>query len=488
MVERHQKQNPDQGLPDRGPALPSEGSITEGGPGDTGLLKQSMAPSASGKSRSRGPVAESKTPQAQLQRVRDVISGLIENPMTRTDQVLMLLRSNEDVSSLKLKDSDLEKLVIEAKDCRDGKVRMIKRGNRMNTTPIPWLWKGFIRKGKSNLVYGDPKTGKTRLVLGMLGAYANKSTAFLGHDLSQCEEDILIIGPDMCEDDWAANFIDFHLGTPSGEMHERIKGVVPQGRGFRLNEEGIQLIVDECRESPGLVILLDSLFTLMSSLGLDENKPGFADPIAALVDAVAPYEATVIVIHHAKKGTEANSMAGAARGSSAITGFVDQLVHLRPFEEGGRADEAKDVEVRTQGRRGKPAHLIARFDNEAKCWVSRGKPSDVRKAAEAVSTGEALEGYQLDVMRAALALEAKGQESFSARDIAVALKLDPVEGRARIKSYLDPLEKKKGYLERVTPSRKGPSRFIIQYRTTDKAKIWASLTKKIDSQQTALPS
>ena len=484
MVERHQKQNPDQGLPDRGPALPSEGSITEGDPADTGLPKQSMAPSASGKSRSRGPVAESKTPAAQLQRVRDVISGLVENPMTRTDQVLMLLRSNEDVIALRLKDPDLEKLVIEAKDCRDGKVRMIKRGNRMNTTPIPWLWKGFIRKGKSNLVYGDPKTGKTRLVLGMLGAYANKSTGFLGHEISQCEEDILIVGPDMCEDDWAANFVDFHLGKPNGEMHERIRGVIPQGRGFRLNEEGIQLIVDECRDAPGLVILLDSLFTLMSSLGLDENKPGFADPIAALVDAVAPYEATVIVIHHAKKGTEANSMAGAARGSSAITGFVDQLVHLRPFEDGGAKQEQQDVEVRTQGRRGKPAHVIAAFDNEAKCWMSRGKPSDVRKAAEAVKVGEDLPEMQLRVMTYVLKEAERGISSVSSREIARALHLDPVAHRARIKSYLDPLVDKKGYLERVSSTGKGPGRHAIQYSPTKSAKMWAALRPKIDIQET----
>ena len=419
-----------------------------------------------------------------LQSVRDKISDRVCNPMVRTDEVLMLMRSDPQVLELKLRDSDLEKLIIEAKNSRDGKVEIVRRGHRLNTTPIPWLWEGFIRKGKSNLLYGDPKTGKTRLILGMLGHYLNDSDTFLGRPLSSTRNEVLIVGPDMCQDDWAANFVDFHIGEPDGSFHERIRGVISQGNGFRLDEKGIQLIVEECRESPGLVVMLDSLFTLMSSLGLDENKPGFADPLAALVDAVAPFDATLIVIHHAKKAGIDGSMSSAARGSSAITGFVDQLIHLRDFGEGNQIKSGNDVEVKTQGRRGRPAHLIVSFDSEAQCWISRGKPSDVRREAEAAAIGESLPEMQERVVRALLEAEKSGLEGLTQMEILEAMGLDPKADRTKISGYLNPLIEKKRFVERVSPGKGKPSMLKKLYRTTKSAKVWASLSNQIDIQET----
>ena len=443
-----------------------------------------MAATRGRKSQSSGPVAEAKTPQALLQSVRDKISDSVSDSIVRTDEVLMLMRSDPQVLELKLRDSDLEKLIIEAKNCRDGKVEIVRRGNRLNTSPIPWLWEGFIRKGKSNLLYGDPKTGKTRLILGMLGHYLNKADSFLGHSLSDTCNEVLIVGPDMCQDDWAANFVDFHIGKSDGSFHDRIRGVISQGNGFRLDEKGIQLIVDECRESPGLVVMLDSLFTLMSTLGLDENKPGFADPLAALVDAVAPFDATLIVIHHAKKAGSDGSMSSAARGSSAITGFVDQLIHLKDFGEGNAVKTGNDVEVKTQGRRGRPSHLIVSFDSEAQCWVSRGTPSDVRRDAQAAAIGESLPEMQERVVRALLEAEKSGLEGLTQMEILDAIGLDRKADRTKITNYLNPLIEKKRFVERVSSGKGIEQKWKKLYRTTKSAKVWASLETQIDIQET----
>ena len=434
-----------------------------------------MAAPRSRKSQSSGPVADAKQPKAILQSVRDKVTELVSNELIRTDEAMMLMRADPQVLELKLRDGDLEKLIVEAKNCRDGKVEIVRRGNRLNTSPIPWLWEGFIRMGKANLLYGDPKTGKTRLVLGMLGHYLNNAESFLGHSLSTGGNEVLIVGPDMCQDDWAANFVDFHIGQKDGSFHERIRGVVSQGNGFRLDEKGIQLIVDECRESPGLVVMLDSLFTLMSSLGLDENKPGFADPLAALVDAVAPYGATLIVIHHAKKAGVDGSMASAARGSSAITGFVDQLIHLRDFGEGNTAKGGSDVELKTQGRRGRPSHLIISFDSEAQCWISRGTARDVRREAEAAAIGESLPEMQERVVRALLEAEKAGREGLTQREILEALDLDVKADRTKITNYLKPLLEKKRFVEVVRSSTGDRYKQQKLYRTTKSAKVWASL-------------
>ena len=67
-----------------------------------------------------------------------------------------------------------------------------------------------------------------------------------------------------------------------------------------MDEEGIERIAGYCTRYPGLIVLLDSYHALTSRLGLQECDASFADPCIDLTEALAPHEATLLLIHHAK--------------------------------------------------------------------------------------------------------------------------------------------------------------------------------------------
>lgn len=56
-----------------------------------------------------------------------------------------------------------------------------------------------------------------------------------------------------------------------------------------------------CQEHEKPLTLIDSYGKVIAPLGIDEFKPDFASPIYDLMSAVAPYEATVVLIHHSSK-------------------------------------------------------------------------------------------------------------------------------------------------------------------------------------------
>ena len=168
-------------------------------------------------------------------------------------------------------------------------------------------------------------------------------------------------------------------------------------------------------------------------------------------------------------------MSSAARGSSAITGFVDQLIHLRDFGEGNAVKTGNDVEVKTQGRRGRPSHLIITFDSESQCWISRGTARDVRREAEAAAIGESLPEMQERVVRALLEAEKAGREGLTQREILEALGLDVKADRTKVAGYLKPLLEKKRFVELVRSPEGERYKQNKLYRTTKSAKVWASL-------------
>ena len=129
-----------------------------------------------------------------------------------------------------------------------------------------------------------------------------------------------------------------------------------------LDEKGTEALALLCQEHEKLLILIDSYAKVTAPLGIDEFKPEAANPIYDLMSAVAPYEATVVLIHHSSKSRAGERASNAARGSNALTAAVDQLVNLRWHSD---KDEDPRVELHTEGRGDKPIHLV--IEQEDRC-------------------------------------------------------------------------------------------------------------------------
>ena len=467
------EQSPRQDLPNGGTALPSAGTNPEGGPEKSGLPDHSMATKRPGQSRSKGPVADSQKPEARLADFRNVVRDSIEGQRVALEDQLVLLRSHPLAHELRLRDEDIERYIQFEKSRKAGRVREIPRGTKLDTRPVPWLWEGMLGSEAANLVFGDPKTGKTRFILGFLGAYLNGATDYLGQKLPSKRNELLIVGPDMTEGSWSSFLNDFHLGEADGTMHEKIRAVIAQGHDFQLDETGIEQIRQHAEDSPGLIVLIDSLTTVMSGLGLDENRPNYVDPLNVLKDQIAPYKATTIVIHHSKKESGVGSMATDARGSSALTGAVDQLLKLRQFSSNSYASNSSEIQVCTSGRFSGIQNLVVDWDSESGCWISRGSAEDRHQALSAIETGDKLSDQQVAVVNAVVKVWNTEQRGVSAMEIK---QLDPMfkdHPPAAMHGFIKRLVNTAQFLEASGVVKEGKSKGARLYVPTEKAIAWA---------------
>ena len=135
-----------------------------------------------------------------------------------------------------------------------------------------------------------------------------------------------------------------------------------------LDEKGTEALALLCQEHEKPLILIDSYAKVTAPLGIDEFKPEAANPIYDLMSAVAPYEATVVLIHHSSKSRAGERASNAARGSNALTAAVDQLVNLKWHSD---KDDDHRVELHTEGRGDKPIHLVIELEDRCQ-WMLHG--------------------------------------------------------------------------------------------------------------------
>lgn len=470
------EQIPRQDLPDEGSALPSAGTKPEGGTATAGPSPHSMPTKRAGQSRSKGPVADAQKPEARLLEFRDVVRDKVENPTVPTEDLLLVLRNHPILHDLRLKDEDIERIIQYERNRKSGRVREIARGNKLDTRPIPWLWEGVFGADASNLVFGDPKTGKTRFVLGFLGAYLNGAEIYLGQKLPSKRNELLIVGPDMTEGSWSSFLTDFHLGSADGSMHEKIRAVVAQGHDFQLDETGIEQIRQHAEDSPGLIVLIDSLTTVMGGLGLDENRPNYVDPLNALKDQIAPYKATTIVIHHSKKESGVGSMAADARGSSALSGAMDQLVKLRQFSTGSYVQTSSEIQVCTSGRFSGIQNLVVDWDSDSQCWITRGTIEERVSEMKAQEDGDKLSDKQKEVIRVVVKAWNDQKRGVSAKEIKSLSETFSDHPVAAIYGFVRPLVDLKGFLKLCGGSSSPKGKGTKLYAPTEAAIAWVIKT------------
>ncbi|MFN5193009.1 MAG: bifunctional DNA primase/polymerase [Cyanobacteriota bacterium] len=110
------------------------------------------------------------SPQQKLTALRELAADLLEQSTTFADRV-PLLRARAEALHLTLRDQELLRLLWDARRATSGADQLLVPGNRIDFTQTSWVWEGIIMPAAANLLVGLPKTGKTALMLAMLGAW-----------------------------------------------------------------------------------------------------------------------------------------------------------------------------------------------------------------------------------------------------------------------------------------------------------------------------
>lgn len=335
----------------------------------TSFLSRASAPSEP----SEAAMPESiRAGQLAIEAFKKDVEAVVSNDDLKQLDRLPILRQIKEDRKLKLHDTDIRKMMHDARHRGRAPFEPLTSGVKLKRAKNKWLWEGIIMASQINIILALAKTGKTLFILQFLAALINGKNSFLGKKLSQDADNqhILICGPDMNEADWAEC-----LDTSGLLVNDELIGdgqikLLTAEHTFNLDDDGIDFIAGKAQQHPGLIVLLDSYTKAMEGMGYQDKDTSYGDPLSALADAVAPWDATVIVIHHVSKGNRNASPVLAGRGSMRMSEIASWIVKMQFVKEESIESSSDGLvtgprKITTTGR-GRSIELIAEMDDDGK--------------------------------------------------------------------------------------------------------------------------
>ena len=332
------------------------------------------------------PSAQSKYPQVVLstaevlRAVEQKAIEIIRDKSIPTTQRLIHLRAYAGQHPNGLKDAELKRILWDARRSLSPSTGPVERGQKLSRAEAPWLWEGVIIQGTTNLIVALPKVGKSRLVCQLIGALVRGDSHFLGQKLAAACPSVLVVGTDQPEQDWAQCLEMAGLLDKEDRMHPCIHKLFHTGAPLHLDEEGILTIAEICQSNPEMLVVVDSYAKCTASLGIPEADSLYAAPLMDLQEAIAPFEATLIVIHHSNRAAVGGRASLSSRGTTALPAAVSQTVSLS-WANGGDsnplAKQDRRVKLVTEGRAGKPLELLVEQADSGREWILHGSGEQV---------------------------------------------------------------------------------------------------------------
>lgn len=407
----------------------------------TKRLKQALAAHPPTEEGAEKPRKDRLTDHQKIAAIRSYAAKLLEQQTSFSDR-LPLLRAHAESLGMLLRDQELNRYIWDARRAAAGGIEPLGPGDVIDLSPCPWHWAEVLMADCLNLLTGLPKTGKTSLMLALIGAWRRGEPSFLGHRLVPPCPPVLIVGTDQPESDWGRMLREVGLLGEGGEILPTIVGLFHKGKPLHLDCEGIERIATYAAKHPGLLILLDSISACTSSLGLDENSAEIVEPINDLMEAISPHGATLVAIHHSSKGRQGESASLASRGSTALPAAASQVIALASPPAG---PPDRRVLLKTEGRGGMPQQLLIERTEEG--WISHGDAEAVAQAQALQEAEEKLTDRQADALEAVRERWAAGGQRTDANALGQALGLRG-DHKRQARATLDQLARK-GLLQSI---------------------------------------
>jgi hypothetical protein len=266
-----------------------------------------------------------------------------------------------------------------------------KTGDKLDLTPIPWVWDGVIMQNRVNLLIAQPKVGKTALLLEMVSKWHQEEPSFLNREFKSPCPSVIIVGTDQGEADWATMLKAVDLIGSDGTILEPIKKIWTAADPLHFNDKGLEILGTELEKHEHCFIIVDSYHACVSPLGYEDSGSTYANALAALLITTSKFHSTCCVVHHANKGP-GSDVVSSSRGTTALTAIPSQLVHMAFM----RSDDPRDrrITLKTQGRSGNPLNLLIERTDSG--WVSHGDGQAVEAAERLQSLSDELSGRQAD--------------------------------------------------------------------------------------------
>jgi RecA-family ATPase len=221
-----------------------------------------------------------------------------------------------------------------------------------------WLWHGYLAAGNITLLASQWKAGKTTLLAALLARMqAGGEMAGLavrpGNALVLSEE-----GPAL----WQMRNELFHFG-------DNVALVSRPFQGKPTPEQWIDLMnqLVERRSQGGLDLLaIDPLISFLP--GRTENDSSAVSEALLPLHRLTSLGVAVLILHHTRKESSADGKT--ARGSGALTGFVDILIEMHWYGSPESADRRRRLQAWSRYSQ-TPQQLIVEWTPDGN-YVARG--------------------------------------------------------------------------------------------------------------------
>lgn len=309
-------------------------------------------------------------------------------------QPLAQKKAKED--GLQLSAREISELLKQAENESRG-ISIKGRGRRcLQTSEIPALWEGVIATRSACCIVGLPKTHKTQLILNMVGAWWSGEKEYLGRMLNGDCPPLIIVGTDQTEQDWVNSLCRAGLpGHVDPDMKETpLVELWSADQGLALNDEGIKAIRDVAENHHGALIVCDSIRKLViAPLGIEEKDARLIYPLQKLELELAPYNVSMVYIHHAGKGRANESPITAGAGGTALPGHVSNMIGLQKMSD--RNDEHR-VQAWIDGRLTRETKFY--FDTSVDGFTLLGDGKEMAQLERIKKVEKALTKSQRDVL------------------------------------------------------------------------------------------
>jgi hypothetical protein len=372
----------------------------------------------------------------RMRALRELATRLIHDQSIPSDiDRLSILRKQNEELKLKLNERELQKLLWEARRLDGERPMPLIGGCEILLPSTEWWLDEIIQAGVINLLVAMPKTGKTRFIIRIIKALLHDEKHFLERSLNWKKPSILILGNDQTAREWAVLLRGNGLINENLVLTEKISTIFCKESPEYVDGQGITRIHGWAKYNIGGIILIDSLATCMPSNGVSENDPEFVQPLALLQEKVAPYGATIIVIHHTSK-TESSKGVVASRGTSALPALCSQILYLRHDEEDCLDDNGKKLILTTESRAAQSVELYLTMNKKGE-WSAKSSDT-LRKERHHKKTVDKLNSRQREAYEQ---LVLSATEGITAKGLALVVSFDGGDEERKARASLDQLVK-----------------------------------------------
>jgi len=372
----------------------------------------------------------------RMRAMRELATSLTHDQGIPSDiDRLSILRKENVGLRLKLTEKELQKILWEARRINGERPMPLMGGCEILLPSTEWWLDGIIQAGVINLLVAMPKTGKTRFIIRIIKALLRGEDFFLERRLNWRKPSVLILGNDQTAREWAVLLRGNELIDKNNVLTEMISTLFTKESPEYIDEQGIARMQTWAKHCGGGIILIDSLATCMPSNGVSENDPEFVQPLALLQEKVAPYGATIILIHHTSK-TESSKGVVASRGTSALPALCSQIIYLRHDEEWENDGDGKQLILTTESRAAQSVELYLTMDKQGE-WSAKSTDA-LRKERLRKKTLEKLNSRQREAYDQ---LVLSNTEGLTAKRLSLVMDFDGGDEERKARASLDQLVK-----------------------------------------------